>query len=316
MSNERAAVKNKVQEEETQSGAAHGRRDRSFLSQYKAVGENYGSIEQTSYPGATDELYRHRRDQVVALSMESWPELPQYHYLPEEHATWSYLAASLKPLQDRYACSAFLRGREALSLPMGEVPQLDAISAQLEGETGFLLAPVGGLLEAVDFLSALGDRVMRCTAYMRHHEHPDFTPEPDIIHELWGHAPMFMDAEFASFSEKIGETAKLARTFGYQDIIDRLQRLYWYTIEYGLIEESGQLKVFGAGNNAGLQDLQRSVSDTVEKRPLSDEIYTLAIDYDRPQDLFYVAESFAQVEEMVSEIKRTLLSREPDRSAR
>lgn len=287
------------------------RRDREFLRAYPSGGESYGSIEQTSYPGATDAEYRARRAAIVEASMRAWPQLPRYHYLPEEQATWRHISRALLPLQDAHACEAFLEGRAALDLPLEEIPQLDDVSARLEAKTGIMLAPVGGLLEAGDFLSALSDRVMRCTAYMRHHEHPEFTPEPDIIHELWGHAPMFMDSAFVSFSEKIGDAAKVAVARQQEELIRKLQLLYWYTIEYGLIEERGQLKIFGAGNSAGLQDLQRSLSPSVKKRPLSAEIYQLTVDYDQPQEVFYVAESFSQIEEMVSDLLQESASLEP-----
>ena len=286
------------------------RRDRDFLREYPS-GESYGSIEQTSYPGATDVAYRARRATIVDASMSAWPLLPRYQYLPEEQATWRHICRKLIPLQDAYACEAFLEGGSALNLPLDEIPQLDDVSALLEAKTGVMLAPVGGLLEAGDFLSALADRVMRCTAYMRHHEHPEFTPEPDIIHELWGHAPMFMNSDFVSFSKKIGDAAKLAVEQQQGELLRRLQLLYWYTIEYGLIEERGQLKIFGAGNSAGLQDLHRSLSPSVKKRPLSAEIYQLTVDYDQPQEVFYVAESFSQIEEMVSALLQESASLEP-----
>lgn len=279
------------------------RRDRTFLEDIPFAREEYGSIVQTNYPGAHDEVYRARLDELISASEEVWPSIPRYEYTDDEHTTWRLVSEVLIRLQDHYSCKAFLEGRDKLDLSVNEVPQLDHVSAKMEAETGFMLAPVGGLLDKAEFLPMLGHKVMRCTPYLRHHSYPFFTPEPDIVHELRGHAPMFMHPEFVDMSVAIGKAAEAAVEAGNEDLLDLIGLFYWYTVEYGLIHEDGKLKIFGAGNNGGIQDLLRSVDPTVEKHPFSiEKIRQLSIDYDAPQEVFFVAESYEQVEEMAYQL--------------
>lgn len=281
------------------------RRNRSFLEEIPFAKQDYGDIIQTDYPGAHDEAYRNRVDDLVDQSEEVWPEIPHYDYTQDEKEVWSLVSEVLIPLQNRYSCEAFLEGREKLDLPDERVPQLDEVSAQMEEKTGFMLAPVGGLLDQSEFLPMLAKKVMRCTPYVRHHENPFFTPEPDIIHELRGHAPMFMHEPFVELSVQIGEAAAAAVEAGDEDLLDLIGLFYWYTVEYGLIREDGDIKIFGAGNNGGIQDLLRSVDPTVEKKPFElDKIKELTIDYDAPQQVFYVADSYEQITEIAHELMK------------
>ncbi len=279
------------------------RRDRTFLDSIPFARNDYASIVQTNYPGAHDKEYRARLDELIGQSEQAWPDIPRYEYTDKEHTTWRLVSEVLLRLQDHYSCRAYLEGRDKLDLPIDRVPQLDDVSAKMEAETGFLLAPVGGLLDKAEFLPMLAQRVMRCTPYLRHHSYPFFTPEPDIIHELRGHAPMFMHPEFVDMSVAIGKAAEAAVEAGNDELLETIGLFYWYTVEYGLIREGGEFKIFGAGNNGGIQDLLRSVDPTVEKHPFSlDAIRQLSIDYDAPQEIFFVAESYEQVEEMAYQL--------------
>jgi phenylalanine-4-hydroxylase len=281
------------------------RRDRSFLEDVPFNKNGYASIVQTNYPGAHDQAYRQRVTDLVEQSMRVWPALPRYEYTEQEHATWKTISETLLPLQDRYSCSAYLEGRDMLALPVDELPQLSDVSARMEETTGFMLAPVGGLLDKGEFLSMLRHKVMRCTPYLRHPEFPFFTPEPDIVHELRGHAPMFMHEPFVELSVGIGEAAHAAVEAGDMALLDLIGLFYWYTVEYGLIREGGKIKIFGAGNNGGIQDLLRSMDPTVEKRPFDLEVIRkLSIDYDAPQEMFFVAESYEQVTELADQLRK------------
>lgn len=281
------------------------RRDRDFLAETPFARNEYGSIVQTDYPGAHDEAYRDRLDAMIEKSRHAWPSIPEYHYTEQEHETWRLVSEILVRLQDRYASKAFLDGRDKFDLPVDHIPQLDAVSAQLEQETGFMLAPVGGLLDKAEFLPMLAQKVMRSTCYMRHPSYPFFTPEPDIIHELRGHASMFMHPPFVEMSVNIGEAAQAAVEAGNDELLETIGLFYWYTVEYGLIREDGEVKVFGAGNNGGIQDLLRSVDPTIEKKPFNlEEVRKLTIDYDAPQQVFYVAESYEQVAELADELRK------------
>jgi len=281
------------------------RRDRSFLKNTPFASNDYGAIVQTNYPGAHDEIYRARIQSLIGMSEVAWPEIPDYPYTDLEHETWALISEVLLPLQNRYSCAGYLAGRERLALPSDRLPRMDAVSQRMEEATGFLLAPVGGLLDKSEFLPMLENRVMRCTPYIRHASFPFFTPEPDIVHELRGHAPMFMHQPFVKMSRAIGSAARRAVETGNEKVLDLIGLFYWYTVEYGLIRENGEMKIFGAGNNGGIQDLLRSVDPTIEKRPFSlDAIRELSIDYDAPQDIFFVAESFEEITHYAEELGR------------
>lgn len=281
------------------------RRDRTFLKDVPFNTNEYGSIVQTDYPGAHDDEYRARVDGLIDESKRAWPQIPTYNYTEEEHENWRLVSEILITLQDRYSASSYLEGREALDLSIDRIPQLDDVSATMEATTGFMLAPVGGLLDKSEFLPMLQNRVMRSTPYIRHPSYPFFTPEPDILHELRGHAPMFMHEPFCELSVGIGNAAQAAVEAGDEDLLDLIGLFYWYTVEYGLILEDGELRIFGAGNNGGIQDMLRSIDPTVERKPFSIQaIKELTIDYDAPQEIFFVAESYEQITEIAHELMK------------
>lgn len=281
------------------------RRDRAFLNDVPFANAEYASIVQTNYPGAHDDAYRARVASLIERSKQAWPNIPHYEYNDDENNTWRLVSDIVVRLQDQYSSRAFIAGRDALGLEHEVVPQLDDVSAKMEAATGFMLAPVGGLLDKGEFLGMLSDRVMRCTPYVRHHSYPFFTPEPDILHELRGHAPMFMHEPFVEMSVEIGLAAKAAVEANNEELLDLIGLFYWYTVEYGLIMEGPDLKVFGAGNNGGIQDLLRSIDPTIEKRPFTiDAIRELTIDYDAPQEIFFVAESYEQIADYAHQLAK------------
>jgi phenylalanine-4-hydroxylase len=217
-----------------------------------------GSDLQSDHPGFNDPAYRARRamiDELARRHVHGEP-IPVVEYTPQEVATWGEVYRRLADLHERYACAEYRRVFEDMARQCGyaadNVPQVRTVNDFLEQRTGFRLRPVSGLLGSRDFLNGLAFRVFFSTQYLRHHSAPLYTPEPDIVHELIGHAPMFADPAFADLSQEIG----LASLGASDEEIERLARCYWFSVEFGLLREYGELKAYGAGLLSSFGELE------------------------------------------------------------
>jgi phenylalanine-4-hydroxylase len=264
------------------------------------------SILPIDHPGAHDPAYRERRDRIAKLA-RAYREDPQHRipiiaYAADETQVWRLVCAELEEAHRRHAHSFYLRSKEKLEITANRIPQLRALDRKLQRLTGFRLAPVEGLVETRAFLSALGHRVMLSTQYVRHHSRPDYTPEPDIVHEAIGHIPTFTDPEFAQYSQSIGRAARLAT----DEQLVQLGRLYWFTVEFGLIEEEGEVKAFGAGLLSSYRELEHAFSSYVERRPFDlEEVIHTEYDYSQLQPVLFVIPSTAHLKTVTGEFIST-----------
>ncbi len=262
------------------------------------------------HPGASDPAYRARRLQIAeaarAFRRDPGGPVPRVDYAEEEHAVWRQLAETLGPLHEQRACRAYHQGRALLDLPLDHIPQLGDVGDRLATTPGgFRLWPVEGLVLPRVFLTHLEQGVMHATQYIRHPSRPFFTPEPDIVHELLGHAPMFAHADFAAFSRLIGQAARLAD----DEQLEHMSRLYWFTVEFGLIEEDDGIKAFGAGLLGGVEDLERAFGDRAAVKPFAiDEVIETDYDYEHPQPTYFVIPSFEALRDQMERFVRRWLA--------
>ena len=152
------------------------------------------------HPGATDEVYRARRNTIAALALAWHPgePIPRAAYTEEEHEVWRVACAHLDELHETLACAEYLEGKRLLGLPEDHVPQLDDVTELLAPLTGFRYIPAAGLVPLRDFYGSLADRLFHSTQYIRHYSVPLYTPEPDVVHEVVGHANCLALPRFAA----------------------------------------------------------------------------------------------------------------------
>jgi phenylalanine-4-hydroxylase len=248
------------------------------------------------HPGAQDPAYRRRRDAIAALARRALADggaPPVLDYTPEEHALWRLVLERLEEQQARHASRRYLECRRRLGIDVDRIPSLAALSEDLARHQGFRILAIPGLIPTRPFLAALGRRRMPCTQYIRHASRPEYTPEPDVVHEVVGHVPLFADPEFASLSERLGRAAACA-TDGQVALLDRL---YWYTLEFGLVEEHGALKAYGAGLLSSFGELPHAFTGEVERRPfVPEDAVATPYDHTRMQPTLFVVSSFAALE--------------------
>ena len=218
-------------------------------------------------------------------------------YTAGDHAVWSRLFARIEPLWARHASAAFLRGVERLGLERRGIPRLERINARLAALTGFRAVGVGGYLPAADFFGCLAARRFPVSLTIRDAARLDYLPEPDIFHDVAGHAPMQTDGVFAD------TLARLAAASGCLRRVEALARLFWFTVEFGLIREGGRVKAYGSGLMSSAGELRHALEEGgAERVPFDlERVLGQAFSIDRYQPRLFVIESFEQLYGAVGE---------------
>ena len=198
------------------------------------------------HPGFADPRYRARRDAIAAISAGYQPgqPIPPVQYTDTEHEVWHTVSSQLAPKHERYACAEYRRAAARLDLPTAQVPQLSDVTERLQRLTGFEIAPVPGLVPVRTFYAALAGRRFLSTQYVRHPSVPLYTPEPDIIHEIIGHANFLASDRMADLYEAAGQASLRAET---DDALEFFSRVFWFSIEFGVLWEGGELRTYGSG---------------------------------------------------------------------
>lgn len=253
------------------------------------------------HPGEGDRVYLERRTALSALVAsidESGTGLPEVQYTEEETAVWRAVMDRLSSLHEEHACAPYLEGVRRLHISAARPPLPGSLATRLRQETGFGLVLTDGLLDARIFLSHLGRRRQPCTVYLRHGSRPDYTPEPDLVHEAIGHTPMLTDKDAARLNEVIGQAASTASDRQLQALL----RLYWFTLEFGVVEERRGLRAYGAGLLSSFGELPHAFSDAVERRPFRlEEVIEQDYAHDRMQDVLFVAPSLKAISVQVED---------------
>jgi phenylalanine-4-hydroxylase len=255
------------------------------------------------HPGATDEAYRRRRAAIAEVGAAHQPGqvIPDVEYTSEEDAVWRLVSSELAEKHQRYACAEYLRGADRLTLPTERVPQLREVDERANELTGFRILPVPGLVPSRTFYAALAARTFLSTQYIRHHSVPFYTPEPDIIHEIIGHANMLASPVLADLYEAAGQASLQATS---DAALDFFSRVFWFTLEFGVVWEHGELRAYGAGLLSSYGEIEKYRDAEIRQWDLR-EMGTTDFDITRYQPVLFAAPSFEFVVNELGSFFRT-----------
>ena len=173
-------------------------------------------------------------------------EQPWDSYSADDHRTWGILYTRQRGLLAGRACEEFLRAQDAMGMGADAIPKFSELNRTLQAATGWTLVGVEGLLPELDFFEHLAHRRFPVTWWIRRPEQIDYIAEPDLFHDLFGHVPLLMDPVFADYMQAYGRGGLKAHAIG-PEALQNLTRLYWYTVEFGLVRQGGGLRIYGAG---------------------------------------------------------------------
>lgn len=211
-------------------------------------------------------------------------------YTTEENRVWHELITRQLPIVNGRACDDYMRGLDLLNLPTDKVPQCPDISKVLRKATGWMLEPVPALIPSDQFFSLLAARKFPAATFIRRREEMDYLKEPDIFHEVFGHCPMLTNKACAEFTQAFGKLAQKATP----EDQNMLAKLYWFTIEFGLINTPKGIKAYGGGILSSKNETIYCVESKVALRKPFDVIDLLRTPYriDIMQPVYFVIDSF------------------------
>ncbi len=218
-------------------------------------------------------------------------------YTDEEHDVWRTLYARRARTLERTASQVFLDGMARIGLDERRVPDLADVNRRLGASTRWAAVGVGGFIPARQFFTSLAQRRFPTTLTVRPRAQLDYLPEPDIFHDVFGHVPLHADPVFADFLQRFGALAASAST---DEETTQMARLFWFTVEFGLIQERGGTRIYGSGLISSHGDAENALGPSCRRRPFDiDAVIAQAFEIDKLQETLFVVEEFAQLFEAV-----------------
>jgi phenylalanine-4-hydroxylase len=249
------------------------------------------------HPGANDPAYRSRRNQIAAAALAWNPgqRAPRIDYTDEERDVWRTVCRELAPKHERYAAAEFRDAVARVGLPHDRIPDLDEVSARVAPLSGWHYVPAAGLVPLREFYGSLERRTFHSTQYLRHPAVPLYTPEPDVIHEVIGHGHLLATPTFGELHRLAGVATNRLRD---DDNVAFLSRVFWFSLEFGVVVEDGELRAYGAGILSSYGEIDEFRG--MEHRSLDvPDMGSAEYDITHYQPVLYRAESVEEVVEVV-----------------
>jgi phenylalanine-4-hydroxylase len=227
-------------------------------------------------------------------------------YTEEQHAVWADLVGRVLPEVEKHAAQEYLDGFAAIGLRRDRLPELAAISARLVPRTGWASTAVSGFLPAQAFFEMLSTRNFPTTTWLRNRDSLEYTPEPDIFHDVFGHVPMHAHKVFADFLQHYG---RVCGSVTDAAVLEKLGRLFWYTVEFGVIRQKGEIKLYGSGLISSHGEFGNVVAGNCAIHDFDlDEVLATRVKVDELHSVLFAVQSFEQVYEAMHEAERRAFS--------
>lgn len=227
-------------------------------------------------------------------------------YTDEQHSIWAELVGRVLPELERHAAQEYLAGFEIIGLQRDHLPNLSDVSARLEPRTGWNSTPVSGFLPPQAFFEMLAARRFPTTVWLRSRDSLEYTPEPDIFHDVFGHVPMHAHPVFADFLERYG---RVCASISDEAILEKLSHLFWYTVEFGLIRQDGKIKAYGSGLISSHGECLNVMEGHCAVREFDlDEVINTPVKIDELHKLLFVVNSFEQIYEAMHEAEKRAIN--------
>jgi phenylalanine-4-hydroxylase len=229
-------------------------------------------------------------------------------YTDEQHQTWAELVSRRMPQLAKHAAEEYLEGFAVIGLRTDNLPNLAEISLRLRPRTGWSTVPVSGFMPGPAFFEMLAGRQFPTTTWLRRRDSLEYTPEPDIFHDVFGHVPMHAHPVFADFLAHYGQ---LCAGIHDEAMLERIGRLFWYTVEFGLIRQHGRIKVYGSGLISSNGECTNVLEGHCEVRDFSlDAVLQAPVQVDQMHKVLFAIESFEQIYEALQQVTAEIAATE------
>ncbi len=227
-------------------------------------------------------------------------------YTEEQHSVWAELVGRVLPELEKHAAQEYLEGFGIIGLQRDRLPNLASVSARLEPRTGWNSTPVSGFLPPQAFFEMLAARRFPTTTWLRSRESLEYTPEPDIFHDVFGHVPMHAHPVFADFLEHYG---RVCAGISDEAVLEKLAHLFWYTVEFGLIRQKGEVKAYGSGLISSHGECKNVMDGHCAIHEFElEEVLNTPVKIDEIHKLLFIVNSFDQIYEAMHEAEKRAMS--------